>query len=223
MPDAGNVRRFIEQFALLVDQHAQELTELDAAIGDGDHGINMRRGMKAVIERLPADSSAPDVLLKSVGTSLISKVGGASGPLYGTAFLRASKAVAGKVVLEPADVVILFRAALQGVIDLGKAVRNDKTMVDAFEPAVDVLQSSLENGKSMTDALAAAKAAAQAGSDATIDIVARKGRASYLGERARGHRDPGSASTALLFTAAAETLGVPAGGLGAPGGGLGAQ
>jgi dihydroxyacetone kinase-like protein len=206
MPDATSVRRFIEQFALLVDQHAQELTELDAAIGDADHGINMRRGMRAVIERLPADGSAPDVLLKSVGSSLISKVGGASGPLYGTAFLRASKAVAGKAELEPADVSALFRAALQGVVELGKAVRNDKTMVDAFEPAVDVLQTSLADGKSIADALAAAKSAAQAGSDATIDLVARKGRASYLGDRARGHRDPGSASTALLFAAAAETL-----------------
>jgi dihydroxyacetone kinase-like protein len=209
MPNAASVRRFIEQFALLIDQHALELTELDAAIGDGDHGINMRRGMRAVIERLPAEGSAPDVLLKSVATSLISKVGGASGPLYGTAFMRASKAVAGKEVLEPADVGALFRAALQGVFDLGKAVHADKTMVDAFAPAVDVLQSSLENGKSIADALAAAKSAAQAGSDATIDLVARKGRASYLGERARGHRDPGSASTALLFAAAADTLGAP--------------
>jgi dihydroxyacetone kinase-like protein len=207
MPNAAGVRRFIEQFALLIDQHAQELTELDAAIGDGDHGINMRRGMRAVIERLPADGSTPDALLKSVGSSLISKVGGASGPLYGTAFMRASKAVAGKEVLEPADVGALFAAALQGVVDLGKAVPDDKTMVDAFTPAVDVLRSSLENGNSIADALAAAKSAAQAGSDATIDLVARKGRASYLGERARGHRDPGSASTALLFAAAADTLG----------------
>ena len=209
MPDAGSVRRCIEEFALLVDQHAQELTELDAAIGDADHGINMQRGMRAVLERLPADGCAPDVLLKSVATSLISKVGGASGPLYGTAFLRASKAVAGKAELEPADVGALFRAALQGVVELGKAARNDKTMVDAFEPAVDALQGAIENGNSIAAALAAAKSAAQAGSDATIDLVARKGRASYLGERARGHRDPGSASTALLFAAAADTLGAP--------------
>jgi dihydroxyacetone kinase-like protein len=208
MPDADSVRRFIEEFASLIDQHALELTELDAAIGDADHGINLQRGMRAVVERLPADGAAPDVLLKSVGTSLISKVGGASGPLYGTAFLRASKAVAGKAELEPADVGALFRAALQGVVDLGKAARNDKTMVDAFEPAVDALQGSIEQGNSIADALAAAKSAAQAGSDATIDLIARKGRASYLGERARGHRDPGSASTALLFAAAADTLGL---------------
>jgi phosphoenolpyruvate---glycerone phosphotransferase subunit DhaL len=209
MPDAASMRRFIERFAALIDQNAPELTELDAAIGDADHGINMQRGMRAVLERLPAEPAAPDVLLKSVATSLISKVGGASGPLYGTAFLRASTAVAGRAELEAPDVSALFRAALAGVIERGKAVRGDKTMVDAFEPAVDVLQRALDEGKSIAEALVAAKTAAQAGSDATVDLVARKGRASYLGERARGHRDPGSASTALLFTAAADTLGGP--------------
>jgi dihydroxyacetone kinase-like protein len=204
------MRRFIERFAALIDEHAPELTDLDAAIGDADHGINMQRGMRAVLERLPSDTTAPDVLLKSVATALISKVGGASGPLYGTAFLRAATAVAGKAELQAADVTALFQAALAGVVERGKAVRGDKTMVDAFEPAVDVLQSEVAEGAPISAALEAAKLAAQAGSDATISLVARKGRASYLGERARGHRDPGSASTALLFEAAADTLGLPA-------------
>ena len=209
MTDAAAVRRFIERFAVLIDKHARELTELDAAIGDADHGINMQRGIRAVLERLPENGAAPDALLKSVATSLISKVGGASGPLYGTAFLRAATAVAGKAQLEPADVGAMFAAALGGVRERGKAERGDKTMVDAFEPAVTALQDGVATGQPLALALAAAKAAAQKGSDATIDIVARKGRASYLGERARGHRDPGSASTVLLFTAAAETLGTP--------------
>jgi dihydroxyacetone kinase-like protein len=204
------MRRFIERFAALIDEHAPELTDLDAAIGDADHGINMQRGMRAVLERLPPDATAPDALLKSVASALIAKVGGASGPLYGTAFLRASTAVAGKAALQAADVTALFQAALAGVVERGKAVRGDKTMVDAFAPAVDVLQSEVAEGAPISAALEAAKLAAQAGSDATIGLVARKGRASYLGERARGHRDPGSASTALLFAAAADTLGLPA-------------
>ena len=205
--DAAAVRNFIERFAVLIDEGEHELTELDAAIGDADHGINMQRGIRAVLERLPQSSAAPDALLKSVATSLISKVGGASGPLYGTAFLRAATAVAGKTVLEPGDVSAMFAAALGGIRERGKAERGEKTMVDAFEPAVAALQDGLAAGQPLAAALDAAKNAAQKGSDATIDITARKGRASYLGERARGHRDPGSASTVLLFTAAAETLG----------------
>ncbi len=208
MTDAGAVRRFVERFGELVEERAAELTKLDAAIGDADHGTNMQRGMRAALERLPPDGAAPDALLKSVATSLISKVGGASGPLYGTAFLRAASAVANKQSLEGPDVAAMFRAALDGLRERGKAVRGDKTMIDAFEPAVDALETGLRSGDSLDAALGAAYAAAQAGSDATIEIVARKGRASYLGERARGHRDPGSASTVLLFGAAAETLGV---------------
>ncbi|MGP6157038.1 MAG: dihydroxyacetone kinase subunit DhaL [Vulcanimicrobiaceae bacterium] len=204
--DGATLRRFIERYAALIEQRKDELTELDAAIGDADHGTNMQRGMQAARERLPAEGT-PEAVLKAVATALISKVGGASGPLYGTAFLRAGAAVAGKATLEPSDVEGLFRAALEGVIARGHAELGDKTMVDAFSPAVDALGASLASGGSLETALAQAHEAAARGSDETIPIVARKGRASYLGERARGHRDPGSLSTTLLFEAAAEALG----------------
>jgi dihydroxyacetone kinase-like protein len=204
---ASDLRRFVERFADLIEQHADELTELDAAIGDADHGINMRRGARAVREKLSVtDETTPGALLKTVATTLISKVGGASGPLYGTAFLRAATAVGDKQELEDADLVELFAAALEGLRQRGGAQLGDKTMIDAFSPAVDALQAAVAEGKPRKDALEAARVAAHAGSDATIDIVARKGRASYLGERARGHRDPGSFSTALLFDAAASSL-----------------
>jgi phosphoenolpyruvate---glycerone phosphotransferase subunit DhaL len=199
--DGAAVRRFVERYATLIDERKDELTELDAAIGDADHGINMQRGMQAARERLPADGS-PEAVLKAVATALISKVGGASGPLYGTAFLRAGSAVAGKTTLGPDDVAAFFRAALEGIVARGHAELGDKTMVDSFAPAVDALAASLQDGTSLSLALARAHEAAAGGSDATIPLVARKGRASYLGERARGHRDPGSLSTTLLFEAA---------------------
>ena len=203
---AADMRRFVERFAELIEQNADTLTELDAAIGDADHGINMRRGVRAVGERLAEEQTTPGAVLKTVATTLISKVGGASGPLYGTAFLRAAAAAGTKESLEDADLVALFAAALEGVRQRGGAQAGDKTMVDAFEPAVEALETALAQGQGRGAALEAAREAAHAGSDATIDLVARKGRASYLGERARGHRDPGSLSTALLFDAAAETL-----------------
>jgi dihydroxyacetone kinase-like protein len=155
---------------------------------------------------LAEEQTTPGAVLKTVATTLISKVGGASGPLYGTAFLRAAAAAGTKESLEDADLVALFAAALEGVRQRGGAQAGDKTMVDAFEPAVEALETALAQGQGRGAALEAAREAAHAGSDATIDLVARKGRASYLGERARGHRDPGSLSTALLFDAAAETL-----------------
>lgn len=202
---AVDTRRFVERFAELIEQNADTLTELDAAIGDADHGINMRRGVRAVGERL-GEEPTPGAVLKNVATTLISKVGGASGPLYGTAFLRAAAAAGTKESLDDADLLALFAAALEGVRQRGGAQPGDKTMVDAFEPAVEALEAALAQGQGRRAALEAARDAAHAGSDATIDLVARKGRASYLGERARGHRDPGSLSTALLFDAAAETL-----------------
>jgi dihydroxyacetone kinase-like protein len=204
--DGGAVRYFIECYAALIDERKDELTELDAAIGDADHGTNMQRGMQAARERLPPGGS-PEAMLKAVATALISKVGGASGPLYGTAFLRAGAAVAGKTTLDSNDVEGLFRAALEGVVARGHAELGDKTMVDSFAPAVDALGASLAGGSSLETAFAQAYQAALQGSDATIPLIARKGRASYLGERARGHRDPGSLSTALLFEAAAQALG----------------
>ena len=202
------MRLLVERYAALIDDNADLLTELDSAIGDADHGANMRRGMAAVRERLASATPAPtpEAVLKAVATALISKVGGASGPLYGTAFLRAATSTAGKETLENADVAALFRAALDGVRGRGHAELRDKTMVDAFAPAVDALEAALAGGSSLADALDAARVAAYAGSDATIDLVARKGRASYLGARSAGHRDPGSWSTALLFDAAASSV-----------------
>jgi dihydroxyacetone kinase-like protein len=206
MPGAQAVSTFVERFAAAVDAHAQELTELDSAIGDADHGINLQRGMRAAVERLPVGGATPDAILRAVANALISKTGGASGPLYGTAFLRASQAVAGCGSLDAGDVARMFRAALDGIRERGKAEPGDKTMVDAFTPAVDALEAGVARGDDLRTALRAAALAAGAGSDATIPLVARKGRASYLGERSREHRDPGSRSTTLLFEAAAEAL-----------------
>lgn len=206
MVGAGEVRAFIRRFAELIAEHRDELTALDAAIGDADHGTNMDRGLQAALERLPGDDATPADLLKAVAMAMISKVGGASGPLYGTAFLRAATAAGNKTSLEPADVAALFRAALAGIRERGKATTGEKTMVDAFEPAVAALEDKLGQGAGLGEALQAALEAARQGSDSTIPLVATKGRASYLGERARGHRDPGSLSTVLLFQAAAETL-----------------
>lgn len=199
MPGSIETRAFIRRFAELIDAHAAELTELDAAIGDADHGINMRRGTQAALEKVETmEGAAPGELLKAAAMTLISKVGGASGPLYGTAFLRASAAVGAKASLDGNDVAALFAAMRDGLCERGKAHAGEKTMIDAFEPAV----AALQRGESLQRAYEAARA----GSDATIPMLAQKGRASYLGERSIGHRDPGSASTVLLFEAAAETL-----------------
>ncbi len=181
-------------------EHRDELTALDSAIGDADHGSNMDRGMTAVVAALteapPAD---PAALLKKTGATLVSKVGGASGPLYGTLFLRMAGAV--EEGFAPA-----LRAGLEGVLARGKAEPGDKTMVDALGPACDALDAALAGGGSLAEALAAAAAAAEEGRDATVPLVARKGRASYLGERSVGHADPGATSTALLLRAATESL-----------------
>lgn len=202
----GGLNQFITRYSELIQAHEQELTELDAAIGDADHGANMVRGMKAALEQLPPDGAPPAEVLKAVAMALISKVGGATGPLYGTAFLRASTAVSQASELNPESVAQMLEAALSGIKERGKAVLEDKTMVDAFEPAVKALKSALTDGKPLAEALALAHTAALSGSAATIPMLAKKGRASYLGERSRGHRDPGSLSTALLFEAA-KTLG----------------
>ena len=208
--DGEAIRAFIQRFAEKVAAHKDELTALDAAIGDADHGTNMDRGLQAALERLPGEGAVPADLLKAAAMALISKVGGASGPLYGTAFLRAAGAVAGKAALAPGDVLALFQAALAGIQERGKAARGEKTMVDALAPAVDALEAALGRGAALGEALAEAARAARAGSDATIPLVATKGRASYLGERSKGHRDPGSLSATLMMEAAAETLGGPA-------------
>jgi dihydroxyacetone kinase-like protein len=202
------VAGWLHRFAEVVTDHADELTTLDSAIGDADHGANMRRGMTAVVGKLDAAPDAPPAaLLKTAGMTLVSTVGGASGPLYGTLFLRMASAAGDHEELDPVGFAAALRAGLDGVVARGKAAPGDKTMLDALVPAVDALDAALADGAGLRDALRKAAAAADAGSDATVPLVARKGRASYLGERSAGHRDPGATSTALLVNAAAETLG----------------
>ena len=201
---------WLQRFAELVHDQRDELTALDSAIGDADHGSNMDRGMTAVVAALdatpPADAAA---LLKATGATLVSKVGGASGPLYGTFFLRMAGAT-GSGELDDAGLAKALRAGLDGVLARGKAEPGDKTMVDALGPACDALDAAVAAGDPLPQALAAAATAAREGRDATIPLVARKGRASYLGERSAGHQDPGATSTALLLDAAAATLGTGA-------------
>jgi dihydroxyacetone kinase-like protein len=197
---------------------APRLTSLDQAIGDGDHGINMDRGFKAVVAALDArtapdpaltDQAATAELLRVVGRTLISTVGGASGPLYGTAFLRASGAVAG--LAEPASgvaaVVAALEAAVTGVGTLGKSTTGEKTMLDALVPAASAARAALDGGADAGAAIRAAGEAAQAGAEATIPLLATKGRASYLGERSIGHQDPGATSSALLLATLADVVG----------------
>ncbi|MHA6795153.1 dihydroxyacetone kinase subunit DhaL [Pseudonocardia bannensis] len=201
---------WIREFARLVGEHRDELTRLDSAIGDADHGINMDRGMTAAIAALDAAAPASAAaLFKKVGMTLVSKTGGASGPLYGTLFLRVG-ATAGEVdELDGPGFAKALRAGLDGVVARGKPEAGDKTMFDALAPAVDALDAGLDEGASLGAALRAASAAADAGRDATIPMQARKGRASYLGERSVGHQDPGATSVALLVAAAATALGGP--------------
>ena len=199
--------RWLRGFADAVTDNADELTALDSAIGDADHGANMRRGMTAVVGKLDvAPDAAPAVLLKTAGMTLVSTVGGASGPLYGTLLLRMASSAGDREELDAAGFAAALRAGLDGVVARGKAQPGDKTMLDALVPAVDALDAALAGGAGLRDALRAAATAADEGRDATVPLVARKGRASYLGERSAGHQDPGATSTALLLTAAAETL-----------------
>jgi dihydroxyacetone kinase-like protein len=197
---ASDVVTALRAAAATIEEHRVELIQLDRAIGDGDHGENMDRGFKAVLAALEANTSdTPAAVLKLVATTLISKVGGAAGPLYGTAFLRASTAVKDRTELEPADIGEALSAALGGVVARGKAELGDKTMVDALDPAVRAAK-----GDTATELRSAAADAAAEGADTTVPLVARKGRASYLGERSAGHMDPGARSTALLLRAFAE-------------------
>lgn len=198
---------WVRASAEVIAANRVELITLDRAIGDGDHGENMDRGFEAVAAKLDgvaADATPADVL-KLVATTLISTVGGASGPLYGTAYLKAAAAVAGRSELDSADVVTLLTAARDGIVLRGKAAVGDKTMIDAWTPAVDAAGAASAAGAEPAAVLAAAADAAAAGAEATEPLVAHKGRASYLGERAIGHRDPGSQSTLLLLRAAADT------------------
>jgi dihydroxyacetone kinase-like protein len=202
------VRRWVEQFAGAVGENKTYLTELDSAIGDADHGININRGMQAVLAKLNG-ASGDDIgsLLKLVGMTLVSTVGGAGGPLYGTLFMQMGAAAAGKTRLTPDDWAAALDNGIQGVIKRGKAEPSDKTMVDALLPALEALRSALADELPLSDALKRSAAAAEEGMKATIPLVARKGRASYLGERSAGHQDPGATSSYLLLKAAAESFG----------------
>lgn len=201
------VEAWLREFARLVHENRDMLTELDSAIGDADHGSNLDRGMTAVVEAVasapPADAAA---LLKQTGMTLVSKVGGASGPLYGTFFLRAAGAIGDGADADADGLAKALRAGFEGVLARGKAEPGDKTMVDAMGPACDALEKALSDGASLADGLKAASAAADTGRDATTPMLARKGRASYLGERSIGHQDPGATSTALILAALEQSL-----------------
>jgi dihydroxyacetone kinase-like protein len=202
------VERWVHRFAELIAQNREHLTELDAAIGDADHGSNMDRGMKAAVAALD-ESPVPTAgaLLTKVGLTLVSTVGGASGPLFGTFFMRMGSSLgAAAETVSAGDFAVALRAGLGGVVDRGKAAAGDKTMYDALAPAVDALDTALAGHASLATGLKAARDAAATGRDATTPMLARKGRASYLGERSVGHQDPGAASVALLLEAAADAV-----------------
>ena len=209
MADATSreVIAFIEAYAAVVAEHKRELTKLDSAIGDADHGENLDRGFKAALERMPGEDATPAEVLKATAMALVSKVGGAAGPLYGTGFLRAAAAIDGREELDTAGIVEALDAGLAGVITRGKTELEDKTMVDAWSPAVDAAKEALDRGAECSEVLASAAAAAEEGMRATIPLVARKGRASYLGERSAGHQDPGATSTYYLFQTLADRAG----------------
>jgi len=205
--DVAALDKWIREFARLIADHKEMLTELDSAIGDADHGINMHRGMSAVVTTLESESPGrPSELFKRTGMTLVSTVGGASGPLYGTAFLRMSATVGDAEELDGNDLAKMLRAALEGVVQRGKASPGDKTMLDALGPAVEALESAVADGQPLATALDAAVRAAEEGRAKTIPMVARKGRASYLGERSAGHQDPGATSVTFLVAAAATSL-----------------
>ena len=205
MVSRDDVVAWVRALAAIYAENRQYLTDLDSPIGDADHGINLDRGFQAVLEKLDgaADQDIGSIL-KMVGMTLVSTVGGASGPLYGTLFLQAGIACKDKMTLKPDHVLTLFEAALDGVVRRGRAVPGEKTMVDALAPAVAALRCSLAEGATLEAGLNQAVAAARRGMEDTIPMLATKGRASYLGERSIGHQDPGATSSFLLVKAAAD-------------------
>jgi len=199
-------RDVIEDMAATMEEQRRYLTKLDSEIGDGDHGNNMNRGFKAALESLEgADPSTPADVLKTVAMALISKVGGAAGPLYGTSFLEASKVLAGKEEVSAEDAAEALEAALGGIKRRGKAEVGDKTIVDALEPAVEAAKEAAGEG-SVAAVFRRSAEAAKEGAESTVPLTARRGRASYLGARAAGHQDPGATSTYMLLDAAARAL-----------------
>lgn len=205
--DAAWARRWIELAAVDIAEQRDYLVDLDRAIGDGDHGENMDRGFKAAVDALgQAQPASVAEVLKTVAKTLMSTVGGAAGPLYGTAFLRASKA-AGDGELDGAGVAAVIAGALDGIQARGKATTGEKTMVDAWTPALEAARAAAESGSDPAAVLEAAATAAEAGAAATEPMRATKGRASYLGERSIGHLDPGAVSTSLILRAAVRAAG----------------
>ena len=201
------VLEWVRRYAAAIAEHKEQLTELDAALGDGDHGINMDRGLSEVLLKLPGFAERDiGAILNGVGMTLLSKVGGASGPLYGTFFMRFSKEIVGKPELSGGDFLAGLAAGVLGIQQRGSAQLGEKTMVDALAPAVGALRGALAQGGDLPAGLQAAAAAAQAGAAATVAMQATKGRASYLGPRSVGHQDPGATSAALLASTAAEAV-----------------
>jgi phosphoenolpyruvate---glycerone phosphotransferase subunit DhaL len=201
--DRDHTLDWMSRFADEMGEHRQELVRLDTAIGDGDHGTNMNRGMQKALEKLQASEQAdPGAVLKTVAMALISSVGGAAGPLYGTLFLQMGTAMAGQAEVDLPGYTAAWRKGLEGVQSRGKAQPGDKTMVDALLPAIE----AMEQASDLDGGLNSAVQAAEQGMKATIPLVARKGRASYLGERSADHQDPGATSTYYLFKSAAEAL-----------------
>ena len=201
-----DIMRWLERVADVLHENREYLTSLDSAIGDADHGINMDRGFSAVRSKFPSLASMDIATqLRTVGSTLVSTVGGASGPLYGTAFLRAGGAIAGKQELTSADVVALLDAFVGGIVARGKAHQGEKTMLDALMPALDAAKQAANDGVSLAEMTQMATSAAEEGMKATIPLLATKGRASYLGERSVGHQDPGATSSWLILRSLAET------------------
>jgi dihydroxyacetone kinase-like protein len=201
-----DVLHWLERTADVLQENRTYLTELDSAIGDADHGINMDRGFSAVRKKFPEMATMDAATqLRTVGSTLVSTVGGAAGPLYGTAYLRAAGAVAGKQELTSADVTAMLEAFLGGIVARGKAHTGEKTMVDALTPALNAAKQALNEGATLEQVTSRAAAAAEEGMKATIPMLATKGRASYLGERSIGHQDPGATSSWLILRSLAET------------------
>ena len=203
--DASTFRAWVLEAARLVVDNADHLTHLDAAIGDADHGINLRRGFQAAVSMLDeTDPPTPAAVLATVGRALISKTGGASGPLYGTGFRQAAKTLGEDADVSAVQLGAALQAALAGIQQLGAAAEGDKTMVDALSPAVGAYQEVIDTGGDLAKATRAAADAAARGLQETVAMQARKGRASYLGARTIGHEDPGAASTVLILRALAD-------------------
>ena len=206
--DAAFAERWLIEAAAQIGRHRDFLTQLDSAIGDADHGVNMDRGFSAARDGLVAGArSTPGALLDQAGATLVLRVGGAAGPLFGTALRRAAGALGEAELLDGGSLLRAMRAGLDGIQRLGAAVEGDKTIVDAYAPAVLAFERGLRAGRGPAWAAAKAASAADAGARATVPMQARKGRASYLGPRSVGHQDPGATSTALLFAALASALG----------------